>query len=278
MQAVCCLTVMLLSFTACEDAEEFVEDETAATTVTYTLTNDDGSAVTLAKGWKIGVFVTDSDGKTTAMSGTVGENGQTVLPASAQNGSVTMYSPWQEAWKSEAFSTAPSFSVQDDQSTAAGYQASDLMMGYAAAGSRTVTMKHLLARVVVHIIDETGQMDFAHAAVSLPSMLGTVSVDLPQRRVTTQNVYSQVLMHAYAATDHRLSAEGIVVPQTVAAGAPLFALRLYGSLHTSAATKQVTLQSGMTYTFTMRLTEYGLIPDGSSITDWESDREETLVI
>lgn len=277
IQTVLCLSTVLLAFTACGgNDDEFVDPDDAQQSVTIRLNNEAGGIATLS-GTMVGTYILGDNGAT-ALAVKTDNNGNIVLPSSTQDRDVLVYCPWQSTWTDGIVPTEALFNVESDQSMAAGYQASDLMMGHRSAGASTVVMRHLLARVVVHVVDETGTMDFSHGATTLRQVHGSVTIDVARQQLVTTDSRTDVQMYSYAITDRRMSTEAVVAPQTIAAGTSLVAIRLYGTLHTCAVNEQSELTAGSTLTISYRLTESGLIMDGSTLSDWEDDGGRTLVI
>lgn len=277
IQTILCLSTVLLAFTACGgDDNEFVDPDDAQQSVTIRLTDEAGGIATLS-GTMVGTYILGDNGAT-ALAVKTNNNGNIVLPASAQDREVLLCCPWQSTWTDGVLPTEALFNVESDQSTAAGYQASDLMMGRRSAEASNVVMHHLLARVVVHVVDETGTMDFNHAAATLRQVCGSVTIDVARQQLVTTDSRTDVQMYPYSITDRRLSSEAIVAPQTITGGTSLVAIRLYGTLHTCTISEQSELTAGSTLTISYRLTESGLIMDGSTLSDWEDDGGRTLVI
>lgn len=277
-QITVCLAILLTGFASCHETEDYVEASEVSNTVTISLTDDGGSALVSLAGVTAGAFFAGSNGDVASSIAEVGKGGTIVLPASARQGNVVVCTPWQDEWTVSGTPTNLAFRVEADQTMPSAYQASDLMAGRAATGVSSVVMKHLLARIVVHVVDETGNMDFSHISPMLQNMKDAVGVNLQQQLFTTQESMSNIKMNAYATTDRRLSAQAIVAPQTIAAGTQLIAVQIYGSLQWCPVTEHLQLTGGNTYTFSVRLTETGLVPDGCQISDWEDDGGGTLTI
>ena len=282
--------VLLCGLTACSKQEEFeytddtVEQDKQVPNVVVTDENGNTSALPAAS--TIGVYVIDGDGNVTLQQVEVDENGHAVLPTSNQNTTMIAYTPYQEQWGEEAMSEEKEFTVQDDQSTEAGYWASDLMIGTMQTGETTraaaegsMTLNHVMAKVAIHIIDETGRIDLTRIGATLLNVKGSVMVDLPHQQVNTMDdSHCDISMRWEMTTDWRISYYAIVAPQSVAEGTEFFAVTLYGNHENHPIPEAATLEGGKTYTINMRLTEHGLIYDGWSITGWEEESERNIDI
>lgn len=282
--------VLLCGLTACSKQEEFeYTDDTAEKdkqVPNVVVTDENGNSSAMPAGSTIGVYVIDGDGSVTLQQVEVDENGHAVLPTSNQSTTMIAYTPYQEQWGEEAMSEEKEFTVQDDQSTEAGYWASDLMMGTMQTGETTraategsMTLHHMMAKVAIHIIDETGRVDLTRVATQLIDVNGSVMVDLARQQVTTiTEKRTDISMRWEMTTDWRISYYAIVAPQSVTEGSEFFAVTLYGNRENHLIPETATLEGGKTYTINMRLTEHGLIYDGWRITEWDEESERNIDI
>lgn len=282
--------VLLCGLTACSKQEEFeyTDDTTEKDkqVPNVVVTDENGNTSALPAASTIGVYVIDGDGNVTLQQVEVDENGHAVLPTSNQNTTMIAYTPYQEQWGEEAMSEEKEFTVQSDQSTEAGYWASDLMMGTMQTGETTraategsMTLHHMMAKVAIHIIDETGRVDLTRVATQLIDVNGSVMVDLAHQQVTTiAEKRTDISMRWEMTTDWRISYYAIVAPQSVTEGTEFFAVTLYGNRENHLIPEAATLEGGKTYTINMRLTEHGLIYDGWRITEWDEESERNIDI
>lgn len=255
------------------DEEE--EEVKVKESVTVTVEQGDGSSSTIPEGSTLGYFVISSDGTSSVSNDhvTVGEGGQTSFSTTAA-GTYIVYSPYQEGWE-DAMQNPPVFQVQSNQSSEANYDASDLMAGTMTVGSATradnagnLTMKHLLAKLYIRIIDDTGLIDFrTDGTLRLFDMRDAVSVYLTELRVETlPDSSSDIDMLAYERTDRRMMAAAIVAPQTVGDERDLFVLNVGGQQLTYR--QKVALESGLGLALVIRFTKDGLKLDGTYIINW----------
>ena len=285
IQATCWLTSVLMLFSACSKQSEFeyIDEEVINTdeTPNVTVTDENGNETTLTPGSTIGIYVVGEDGNVTLQQVEVDENGNAILPTSNQ-GTVIAYTPYQEEWGEEALTSNPIFTVESDQTTQERFQASDLMIGSTnqttrATSNESMTFHHTLARVAIHIVDETGRVDLTCIGAELLDVCNSVHVDLAHQAVTTiEDARANISMLSEMTTDWRISSYAIVAPQFVADGTEFFTVTLYGNCQKYPIPEAVTLEGGKTYTINMRLTEHGLLPDGWYITDWDGQEERDI--
>lgn len=277
--------VMILS--SCSKAEEFVyiDDEMDEEVLTpITVSDESGNETVLNSGTTVGVYIIDENGEVTLQQVEVDENGNAILPASDQGSTMVAYAPYQEDWGEDAVVERPIFTVSEDQSDQEGLQASDLMMGTITTSAKTrarqtATFKHMMAKIAIYVVDETGQADMSKMGVKLMDVSTSVSVDLIHVTTTTiDNMRTDIEMNAEQSTDWRLSALAIVAPQTLKEGKTLYTVNIQGNKLRFPAPQAIQLESGKTYTISMRLTDEGLIPDGNYVTDWDDEGENPLIL
>ena len=279
------LAVLTLLLAACSSSDDYQWDPwdySNAEKATVNVVAEDGTVEDLESGTTIGLYVTGDDGQVRLVSAKVDADGSIQLPSGALSGKVVVYAPFQSAWGVEAYSGNKLFEVQPDQSDEAGYEASDLMIGTATMTSKTraasmaLSMHHMLSKVMIHIVDETGALDMEKMTMRLLRMEGTVNVSLSNMSVSTvENSLLDIDMLRQGANDHRITMVAIVAPQTKAEGEKLFEFGTAGAQHICKLPSDATLEGGKTFVFQLRFTEEGLVPDSSYITNWEADDIET---
>ena len=279
------LAVLTLTLAACSSSDDYQWDPwdyTNAEKATVNVVTEDGATEDLGSGTTIGLYVTGDDGQVRLASATVDANGNIQIPSGALSGKVVVYAPFQPAWGESAYNSNVRFDVQSDQSDKASYEASDLMIGTAATASKTraagmeLSIQHMLSKVMIHIVDETGSLDMEKMTMRLLRMEGSVSVSLSDVSVfTVENSLLDIDMLRQEANDHRITMTAIVAPQTKAEGEELFEFGTPGAQHVCRLPSHAMLEGGKTFVFQLRFTEEGLVPDSSYITNWEADEEDT---
>ena len=278
-----CLAIAIaLLLSACSDSNDFVyidDDENGE--MSFVLSDENGNAQVIPSGTQIGIYMIGNDGTTTFQQVKVDEDGNIILTASARGKQIVAYSPYQEEWGEDVLATAPVFQVQTDQSSLSSYNASDLMIGSAVTTSdetnASISFQHMMAKVVIHIIDDSGVIDLQQVSAELLNVFNSVNVDIKNVKVTTiEETTTDIQMYPEMVTDWRLSSYAILPPQTIAANTDFFAITVYGVRQVYALPEPVLLGGGQTYTINMRLTDQGLVLDGSYVTDWEEESAKTI--
>lgn len=276
------LATMLLC-NACSKADEYVYvDDTkhGDGKVAVTVTDANGNTSSLAASSTLGIYVTDADGNVTFQKVSVAQDGTIVLPTAAQGKKMVSYVPFQDAWDTEELTALNLFRIQADQSSGEGYQASDLMLTSVEAGSAVqMQFTHMLAQVVIHVVDETGANDFESCGIKLRNVQDAVTVDLQELSVeTVPDSYTDVVMLPFVVSDHRLSVKAIVAPQKIEAGERFIVFVNNDFASRFSIPQTADLQGGKTYTISMRLTNQGLEFVGSTVVDWDETDEVSLDI
>lgn len=275
--------LLSLTIAACSSSEEYkwdMWDYEQQDAMPVSVMNENGTEDYLKAGSSLGIFVIGEDGRATWMTVVVDKDGNIILPQAAQGGRVIAYTPMQPGWGAEAFSTPQLFQVKADQSEQADYDASELMIGTIATITRDteveLQLRHMMAKAMIHVIDETGSLDGLSTGMRLLGMEGTVSVSLPDMEVTTvEGARLDIDMLPYSFTDRRITMTAITAPQTRLQGEEFFEFTIEGGAHRRCTlTSDAALEGGKTFVYQMRYTEDGLVPDDSYITDWETDGSE----
>jgi len=274
---------LLLTCASCSDPKEFVyndDDYNTEEKVIVNVTDPNGEEETITAGTKMAAYVMGDDGTYKLVEVVIGKDGSFVLPTSTQQ--IIAYSPIQEEWGMGAMTEPQLFSVLSDQTTEENYEESDLMigtLGLMRSTTKNMQFTHMLAKIVIHIMDETGANDFEQCGITLRDMNNTVLVDLSKQTVTTvEDAVADIKMLPYSVTDHRISLRAIVAPQTKQAGNQFIVFTNDGHGIRYSIPQDAVLQGGKTYSFSMRLTESGLVFDGSSISDWKDEGEYAIDI
>lgn len=277
------VAVLVMSFSACGSSEEYQWEswEENDSEFSVSVLAEDGTEESLKSGSSLGVYVVGSDGIVTWATSEVDKDGNVVLPPSALTGQAVVYTPVQPHWGADAYTSMPKFYVKSDQSTEANYDASDLMIGTAKSATRatslTLSLQHMLAKVVIHVIDETGMHDFSSSSTMLLRMDNAVTVDLSRQSTgIVEKSVADIDMLKYNATDRRISMTAIVAPQTRLSGEEFFELIVPGSRHICTFPSTAELEAGKTFVFQMRYTESGPMVEGSYIAQWENDGSEAI--
>ena len=266
----------MIGFSSCHHHDLFVYDESFSKgeNTEFSSEEEDGNTKIKA-GSTIGVYVIDQDGNVTFRTVEVDEHGNAVLPAVPDGTGFVAYLPYQEDWNQEDVVSPKIFTVQPSQTTQELYDASDLMFGSKGVRSRAssqFTFRHALSKIIVEITDETEAYNLSESVLTLLDMNDTVEVFLKWLIVETLSEYSHdIITYNYKTEGQTTFFTAIAAPQTLKSGVSFINLTANGRQLAFNLPGKEDLQSGKTFTCSLRLTDIGLIYDGSSISDWEDD-------
>ena len=280
------LVFLVLMLTACGSKEEYQwEDWSEPENVTsVSVQSGDGTMEVIDPGTKMGIYVVNENGNVIWTVSEVDGNGNMILSPAALSGNVIVYTPVQPSWGVDAFMGIPRFYVKSDQSDEESYEACDLMIGTMSNVSGTqstgmrLSLKHMLAKVVIHVVDETGMMDFEQVTMQILRVRNGVSVNLAQQEVITlENSIADIDMLAYNSTDRRISMAAIVPAQTIGEGEEFFKVNMPGNSRLGILPSETVLEADKTFVYQVRYTENGPVLESSFITKWEDDGSETVL-
>ena len=243
----------------------------------------------LVTGVEAGVFVKNVSGYITGgnnskqtADGAGGFNGNAIyFPADGSAVSVYAYAPYNIAWDDQS-TTAVDFTVAADQSTDAGYLASDLLCG-APDGTNSFTKEtetvalrfaHKLTKVNVKFSVGEG-VDLKGATVSLLNILPTTTLQVESGTLgAAKGTATAIKVATFADDATAFVGSAVVVPQTIAAGNFLQVKMADGRQYVAPLSADVTFESGKVYTYQVTIGQRGIaIVLSSIITDWDSSTE-----
>lgn len=253
---------------------EIVEDENEQTS-------------TLPSGSSFGVFVFADNNYAVALANAhLIMGGGTISRADASSGfslsegiGICAYSPYSEVWDEVDVTEALPFSIASNQRTQSAYEANDLLVApftYINNGKATLSFRHVMAKVSVCVIDETGKYNLSQSEVELPEQPSGIKVNLISGK--TEAVDNETLaVSAFMGNSNAdtLRAMAILPPATIVAGRTVFTFEINGQPFSYAAPQTEEWESGKDHIYEMKLTENGLIPTGNRVIDWESGNEDT---
>lgn len=275
LKGVLLLLMSYIVFSACSSSNDEVEVILEDTDfLNVSVMQEDNSSYVPWKNGEIGLFVLGDDASLAVTNQQLAVSGGSVVNPHTNGSRYIAYTPYQEAWDN-ALVELPFFEMLSDQSLPENYVASDLMAGVSDASNsdatNEITLVHLLAKVVVSVVDETGNYDFkTGTSLHLLGMKNVVKVDLNAFLATTvENSFTDIDMYGDEATDRRLTAMAIVAPQQKEEAEYWIKLNL-GKLN-YLYRQELVLEAGKKATIKLRFTHEGLMPGGTSVTDWETD-------
>ena len=185
------------------------------------------------------------------------------------------YAPYVEG---TALSSDNAFTLSADQSTDAGYLASDLVYASVAdqaASENTVALSfaHKLSQLQVTVNNQAA-LDLSTAAVYITgTKIGTTFN--PSTGAVGEATGNATDIKAVAALGTATTAYGIVVPQTIESGTGLVKIIAGEKTYIAKLSSGVTLEAGKAYSFTVKLTsstepvvEVAVSLGSTSITEW----------
>ena len=187
------------------------------------------------------------------------------------------YAPYQNSW---AANSANSFSVLTDQSTDAGYLASDLLYASSTNLSKTssavvLNFSHKLARINVTLTKgESCTFDLSKSTVSIGgTKIGTtLNPSTGALGAASGDVKDVKIGNEVNITASGVTAYGVVVPQEMAVGTQFVKIVANGKLLSANLSSAVTLEAGKAYNFNAEIsssTEEVTLTLGSvTLTDW----------
>lgn len=268
----------------------------SSTLLSTRTTDTDLQATQLEAGVKAGVFVQRETSYITNGNNTVltadGAGGftaekQMYWPSEAAV-NIYAYAPYNAEWAGVPDSEMD-FTVSADQSSDAGYLASDLLVGAPESNPLTKTetpvelrFAHMLSKVNVEFVNENLDVSLQGAVINLLGLDTSVKVNVAESTLGETSSKADVKIAAFADDAEQFAASGIVVPQTVPAG-PFVQIVLADSrVFEAGLSSDVVFKSNKRYVYTVYLggdgeqVKVGITLGGSSIGDWEDDDSEGL--
>lgn len=297
-----------IGFTACSDEDDFIEAGPQSsykinisgeiTQVYQTRVNDAG----FCNGDEVGIFVVDYDGSTPGQLLDEGNRADNVkhtfdeanykwtsayelfFKDKKTNVDIYGYYPFANPDNVSAYA----FEVQKDQSTTAaygkigGYEASDFLWGKAqniAPTDKVIKLgfRHMMASARVTLAEGTGfaegEWGTLEKAVLMLNTKREATINLSTGEVSAAgNVPSTGTIPYASGGDYR----AIIVPQTVAAGAPLVSITVGGTPYLLKKAEAFTYAASKQHNFTITVNKregagYEFVLTSESITAWEND-------
>lgn len=268
----------------------------SSTLLSTRTTDTDLQATQLETGVKAGVFVqretsyiTNGNNAVLTADGAGGFTAEKQMfwPSEAAV-NIYAYAPYDAEWAG-APDSEMDFTVSTDQSSDAGYLASDLLVGAPESNPLTKTetpvelrFAHMLSKVNVEFVNENLDVSLQGAVINLLGLDTSVKVNVAESTLGETSSKADVKIAAFADDAEQFAASGIVVPQTVPAG-PFVQIVLADSrVFEAGLSSDVVFKSNKRYVYTVYLggdgdqVKVGITLGGSSIGDWEDDDSEGL--
>ena len=274
-----------MAFTACDSDDEPGEGgQPGAGNQPLTIKEEigEGETADLPEGTGVGLFFISADASVTPFSVTIGQESDEPMPDMRDGMSICAYSPLStNLFTAENYLEPQRFDVEANQSTEAGLQNSDLMLAPltdVANGRAEVRLRHVMARVTVHITDVTGNYDLNDADLTMSDCNTGVMADIQTATATSIEASSmspgdgtsQIDIKPYITShsSYRVSASVILPPGQRDRGDRLVSVKIGEEEFVYKMPDAEEWSSGKEYVYSMRLTNEGLVPYESYVTNW----------
>ena len=222
----------------------------------------------------------DDDIYVTGAAGTL-STGELHYPANNHNVDLCAFYPGDDI-----NSNSTVFSVQTNQSTESGYQASDLMYATkltnkGSNATHNLVFNHALTKIVVNLVPGAGITNS-----NITTSPGVSAVKLNNTKPNAQlSIANGVITASKASsgsaadiniTGNGTSNVGIIVPQQVAAG-DFITITYNSNDYTYSLPAAKTFAAGSVYTFNLELSMGEVTLQSTSITDWDDTGEGKTV-
>ena len=291
-------TMMGASFSACtNDAEEVItqknEVKLTSEITPSRVTNQELQSTQIVPGQKVGVTITGANAEHKNVAWTAGEDGVLTNTGDAvyyEDGTatITAYHPY-------ASSGGSYFSVKTDQSSNAGYLASDLLWASAESSDKNTPVRlkfsHMLSKINITLTSDDIE-DLSNATISIcgtniNTRLNTSTGELSASSETIQDIKAGVT------TTSAYTVSAIIVPQTITSGTQLIKIAHNNKNFHYFLAADKKFESGYSYYYTLNLKEKDpeievkLEMESDNISDWtdfdngnsnvEDVTEETII-
>lgn len=289
------LIAMASSFASCssDDMEGFDSNRLTLTSQVMSTRsiNQDLQATQIANGVRLGVFAVQNeeatatgDNNTLTADGNGGFSYATTMTWPSEGSvSIYAYAPYNSEY---TLSSACNFSVAADQSTDAGYLASDLIYGTPTAtnpisktqdGNVAMSFAHKLSKINIGFINNDATVDLKGATVSILGTLPATSFSMTEGTVAAASgAVTSIKAAVFASDATEFKASAIIVPQTIAAETPFVQIETAdGKTLVAKLGVEVAFTGGKNYTYTVNIGEAAvettLILNDASIGEWTQD-------
>ena len=250
----------------------------------------------IAEGVKVGVFVKNQNGfisggnnaQLTANGAGAFTGSPVYFPEDGSAVSVTAYAPYSSNFNDMADVDAD-FTVASNQSTDAGYLASDLLYGV-PSGTNSFTesnpvvalnFTHKLSKLTVKFkTSAETDVDLKGSTINIVNTLPTTTLKVADGTLGTAKGTAANIKAATFATDAtEFTASAVIVPQKVDQGSFIQVVLTNGKMLNAKLNAEATFLSGKSYTYVVNISGQGgevsaEIELNTTVTDWIEDTNE----
>lgn len=239
----------------------------------------------IVNGQKVGVTITGASSThenvswTADGAGNLSHAGDPIYYSGNQEATIVAYHPY-SSWK-DVVNTTHTFTVQENQSTTAGYVNSDLLWAKTTTQKSNTAVnlafKHMLSKVEVVLTSTDANITLNDACISLYQVITNVSFGNGELLAATSPTISSI-----GIGDHTSQAAGIIVPQTVAQYTPFVRVQIGNDVYSYVLPDDKEFKSGYKYTYNLAVKkgQKELTLMNNSVEAWTSGGtkiEDTLV-
>lgn len=204
--------------------------------------------------------------------GTLMQGRDTVVPPETAMYDFFAYSPYDSGWNEIAGSVIE-FDVKADQTARTDYVESDLMLSYQIDRKEDhdeVVFRHVMAMILVHITDKTGNFDMRFSSAVLEDMKLRSYVYMAEGTCQTdEGLVSDLVCRPLESLDRRASYSAVVPPQDLPEDGLAMKIGIGEMVYDFTVSDLSSLSGGKVHVFNLRMTERGLELEDTQVKDWE---------
>lgn len=284
------------------EIEESVNHPTEGTTLRFFVegidtrtTTDEYNKGSLQTDHTVGIFGISPDGPikngtnnkySVVSNGTLWTEEEMVAKERTERVDIFAYAPYNEQWNSHE--NNQNFSVSLDQSDEAGYLASDLLWATQTINNIQtdqekigLNFSHKLARIKVNLQESDYPFNLKAAIIKVNNTKINTTFNISTGKIG--EVFGEAAdIIAATLSENDREAYAIVIPQTIDKGTVLFTIKTTEKELTATLSKDIEIEAGKTYSFTINLPESDpedvrlILDSNAKVTDWEDLDGETM--
>lgn len=279
------------------EIEESVNHPTEGTTLRFFVegidtrtTTDEYNKGSLQTDHTVGIFGISPDGPikngtnnkySVVSNGTLWTEEEMVAKERTERVDIFAYAPYNEQWNSHE--NNQNFSVSLDQSDEAGYLASDLLWATQTINNIQtdqekigLNFSHKLARIKVNLQESDYPFNLKAAIIKVNNTKINTTFNISTGKIG--EVFGEAAdIIAATLSENDREAYAIVIPQTIDKGTVLFTIKTTEKELTATLSKDIEIEAGKTYSFTINLPESDpedvrlILDSNAKVTDWEDE-------
>ncbi|MDU1889925.1 MAG: fimbrillin family protein [Dysgonomonas sp.] len=202
-------------------------------------------------------------------------------PSPARNVDLYAYYPYDQELSNNN-SQEYYFSIKPDQQTKTNYEYSDFLWAKTPSVSPTrepvdLSFTHTMSKIRINVKSEISGINeqLKDGTVTVVNTRQSAGINLADGSNSVDNLSDRAeiatFKHSSPATDYYLSAEAILIPQTITSGLPLIRIDIpaNSTRYTYTPSSDLIFEKGKERTFNITITEFGLSVTVGAIADWQ---------